>query len=29
VIPDRGLERPSLQMLKATAQLCQLLDGAR
>ncbi len=29
VIPDRGLERPSLQMLKATAQLCERLAGAR
>lgn len=29
LIPDRGLERPSLQMLKATAQLCELLRSAR
>ena len=28
VVPDRGLERPSLQMLQATRQLCQLLDRA-
>jgi vitamin B12 transport system substrate-binding protein len=28
VIPDRGLERPSLQMLKATAQLCERLRSA-
>lgn len=28
-IPDRGLERPSLQMLKATEQLCKLLRTAR
>jgi vitamin B12 transport system substrate-binding protein len=28
-IPDRGLERPSLQMLKATEQLCELLQSAR
>lgn len=28
VVPDRGLERPSLQMLQATLQLCQLLDRA-
>jgi vitamin B12 transport system substrate-binding protein len=27
-IPDRGLERPSLQMLKATEQLCKLLAKA-
>lgn len=28
-IPDRGLERPSLQMLRATEQLCELLAKAR
>lgn len=28
VVPDRGLERPSLQMLQATRQLCQLLERA-
>ena len=27
-IPDRGLERPSLQMLKATELLCELLQSA-
>lgn len=27
-IPDRGLERPSLQMLQATEQLCELLQAA-
>jgi vitamin B12 transport system substrate-binding protein len=27
-IPDRGLERPSLQMLKATERLCELLQTA-
>lgn len=27
-VPDRGLERPSLQMLEATRQLCQLLQRA-
>ncbi|MFZ3184772.1 MAG: cobalamin-binding protein [Pseudomonas sp.] len=27
-IPDRGLERPSLQMLKATERLCELLQSA-
>lgn len=28
-VPDRGLERPSFQMLGATAKLCQLLESAR
>lgn len=28
-VPDRGLERPSLQMLKATERLCELLKSAR
>ncbi|PAU62444.1 cobalamin-binding protein [Pseudomonas indica] len=28
-VPDRGLERPSLQMLEATARLCELLEQAR
>ena len=28
-VPDRGLERPSLQMLDATEALCALLDRAR
>ena len=28
-VPDRGLERPSFQMLAATAKLCRLLDAAR
>lgn len=28
-IPDKGLERPSLQMLAATEQLCQQLDRAQ
>ena len=28
-LPDRGLERPSFQMLAATEQLCRLLAGAR
>ncbi|WP_421683605.1 cobalamin-binding protein [Stutzerimonas urumqiensis] len=28
-VPDRGLERPSLQMLAATEQLCERLDAAR
>ncbi|MCO6058921.1 cobalamin-binding protein [Pseudomonas sp. MOB-449] len=28
-VPDRGLERPSFQMLGATEKLCQLLDTAR
>ncbi|AOE83327.1 cobalamin-binding protein [Pseudomonas sp. TCU-HL1] len=28
-VPDRGLERPSFQMLGATEKLCQLLDIAR
>ena len=27
-IPDRGLERPSLQMLQATERLCELLSSA-
>ena len=27
-LPDRGLERPSFQMLAATEQLCRLLAGA-
>ncbi|MDP3845204.1 MAG: cobalamin-binding protein [Pseudomonas sp.] len=27
-IPDRGLERPSLQMLNATERLCELLQSA-
>lgn len=27
-VPDRGLERPSLQMLNATEQLCELLQSA-
>lgn len=28
-VPDRGLERPSFQMLQATEKLCRLLDSAR
>ncbi len=28
-VPDRGLERPSFQMLQATEKLCRLLDTAR
>ncbi|NWL80009.1 cobalamin-binding protein [Pseudomonas taiwanensis] len=28
-VPDRGLERPSFQMLAATGKLCRLLDAAR
>lgn len=28
-VPDKGLERPSFQMLAATEQLCQRLAGAR
>lgn len=28
-VPDRGLERPSLQMLAATERLCERLDAAR
>lgn len=28
-VPDRGIERPSFQMLAATAKLCALLDRAR
>jgi vitamin B12 transport system substrate-binding protein len=28
-VPDRGLERPSFQMLDATGKLCRLLDSAR
>ncbi|MCY1458419.1 hypothetical protein D9M71_758000 [compost metagenome] len=28
-VPDRGLERPSFQMLAATEKLCRLLDAAR
>lgn len=28
-VPDEGLERPSFQMLAATAKLCALLDRAR
>lgn len=29
VVPDKGLERPSFQMLDATEQLCQVLSRAR
>ena len=29
VIPDDGLQRPSLQLLQATGALCRLLEGAR
>jgi vitamin B12 transport system substrate-binding protein len=29
VVPDKGLERPSFQMLKATEQLCEVLARAR
>lgn len=29
VIPDEGLQRPSLQLLDATAALCRLLEGAQ
>jgi ABC-type Fe3+-hydroxamate transport system substrate-binding protein len=29
VIPDKGLERPSLQMLAATEKLCERLESAR
>jgi len=29
VLPDKGLERPSFQMLAATARLCELLAPAR
>ncbi|MNR11831.1 Vitamin B12-binding protein precursor [compost metagenome] len=28
-VPDRGLERPSFQMLGATEKLCKLLEDAR
>lgn len=28
-VPDEGIERPSFQMLAATAKLCELLDRAR
>lgn len=28
-VPDRGLERPSFQMLEATGKLCRLLDSAK
>ena len=28
-VPDKGLERPSFQMLSATAKLCELLQQAR
>jgi vitamin B12 transport system substrate-binding protein len=28
-VPDKGLERPSFQMLEATERLCQLLDKAQ
>ena len=28
-VPDKGLERPSFQMLAATEQLCELLARAR
>ncbi|MNG41751.1 hypothetical protein D3C84_1311380 [compost metagenome] len=26
LVPDKGLERPSGQMIEATARLCQVLD---
>ena len=29
LIPDEGIERPSFQMLNATRQLCEVLDGVR
>ena len=29
VLPDKGLERPSFQMLAATERLCEVLAGAR
>ena len=29
LVPDRGLERPSFQMLAATARLCELLSRAQ
>lgn len=29
LVPDKGLERPSFQMLAATAKLCELLQQAR
>ncbi|MGH8464868.1 MAG: cobalamin-binding protein, partial [Pseudomonas sp.] len=27
LVPDKGLERPSGQMIEATARLCQLLEA--